>query len=489
MSGETMTIAARLADKIVGFKTEQVTPRALTWAKAAIIDTIGVTLAGVVEPCATILMETPGVADAPGPSLIFGTERRTSMLDATLINGTASHALDYDDVNGTMGGHPSVPLLPPLFALSEMKGASGMDLITAFVIGYEVEVRLARGVHMHHYNKGWHPTATLGTFGAAAAACRLMGLDADKTTRAIAIAASLASGLKANFGTMTKPLHVGHCARNGLFAALIAAKGFQSNPAAFEHKQGFLDVFNGKGTYDAERIFAGWGAPLEIEDTLNGLKQFPCCGSTHPAIAMMLKLVKEEGLKPEDAQKVEILTHPNRLPHTDNPDPKGPLGAKFSIQYAVARALADGAVRLAHFEGDAHADPRVRKVMAVTTAGPHPEMPADARHQWGAEVIVTTTGGKTVSRRIENMVCRGPDDAMSSEEMFEKFEDCAGRSLAHDQIAPLYERLDTFECVNDMNQVSRLLQLRRLPGQRVAKPQLTSASDAAAGRRETQWVP
>src|SRR5215213_726153 len=208
--------AERLAEKICAFDGRAISRKALAQSRDCILDTVGVTLAGVPEDATRILLDTPGVADAPGPALVFGTDRRTSTLDATLVNGTASHALDYDDFSGVLGGHQSVPLVPMLFALGEERRAGGRDVLTAYVVGVETEIRLARAVNFHHYDKGWHPTATLGIFGTTAAAARLLRLDKAKTATALAIAASLASGLKANFGTMVKPLHVGHCARNGL---------------------------------------------------------------------------------------------------------------------------------------------------------------------------------------------------------------------------------------------------------------------------------
>src|ERR1700730_16875592 len=234
------TLATRLAAKICAFRPEDMTARALSEARTAIVDTIGCALSGIPEPCAQILLETPGVADAAGPALVFGTSHRTSALDATLINGTASHALDYDDVSGVMGGHHSAPVTAPIFALGEQLKVSGRQALAAYVIGVETEVRLSRAVNFHHYEKGWHPTATLGTFGAAAASAHLLGLDPRQTAIALALAASLASGIKATSGTMTKPLHVGHAARNGLMAALLAADGFTANTGALEHAQGFF---------------------------------------------------------------------------------------------------------------------------------------------------------------------------------------------------------------------------------------------------------
>ncbi len=482
-------LATRLAEKICAFRPEDMTARALTQARTAIIDTIGCTLSGIPEPCARILLETPGVADAPGPALVFGTSHRTSALDAALVNGTASHALDYDDVSGVMGGHHSAPVTAPIFALGEQLRVSGRQALAAYVIGVETEVRLSRAVNFHHYDKGWHPTATLGTFGAAAAAAHLLKLDVPRAARALALAASFSSGIKANFGTMTKPLHVGHVARNGLFAALIAERGFESNPGALEHRQGWFKVFNGEGNYWPERMFEDWGAPWEIETDEMGLKQFPCCGSTHPAIAMMLALVREEHVTADAVRSIEILAHRRRLPHTDNPDPRTSLAAKFSIQYVTARALADAAVRIRDFAEDAVMEERVRRLLALITTRPHPDMPDDSPKQYGAEVVVAMKDGRRLSRRIDHLVGRGGDNPMSTEELFAKFEDCARRALAHDQIAPLFERLETLATVADLGQVTRLLEPRVLPSQAAQRFASAAKVRHVSGQEEMGWVP
>ena len=170
-----MTLIEQIAEKIVAIRYAELPREAVEWAKAAILDTVGVTLAGASEDCARIVAETLG--GAPGPCLIFGSDRRTSPLDAALINGTAAHALDFDDVSNSLGGHPSAPILPALFALAETQDCTGADFIAAYVAGFETETRIGRGVHYHHYEKGWHPTATLGVFGAAAACAKLMGLE------------------------------------------------------------------------------------------------------------------------------------------------------------------------------------------------------------------------------------------------------------------------------------------------------------------------
>ncbi len=457
-----MPLALQIAERIHRLRYEDLTQTALEWTRSAFIDTVGVTLAGIAEDGPRILMTVPGIATAPGPSLIFASNRRTSALDATLVNGTASHALDYDDVSGALGGHPSAMLIPAMLALGEELGCTGRDLALAYVVGFETECHIARGVHFHHYDKGWHPTATLGIFGTVAAAARLLHFTADQTAMALGLAASLASGLKANFGTMTKPLHVGHTARNGLFAALMVRQGFTANPAALEHKQGFLDVFNGPGTYDINRILADWYAPLEVEGGGEpGLKPYPCCGSTHSSINRMIHLARTHNLTPDRVAKIEIMPHARRLPHTNNPDPRTPLGAKFSIQYTVARALADRAVRLDHFEGDAHFDPAIRDLMARTEARQHPDMPDESPLQWGAEVVVTTRDGQRLASRLDDFERLGPGAApMSTEDLWTKFDDCASRSLPHGQIKPLFDLLGRIESVGSVAELGRLLERR-----------------------------
>src|SRR5580704_13282482 len=352
-----MTLLEQIAEKIVAIRGEDLPPEAVDWAKAAILDTVGVTLAGSREECTRIVEQVLAAESQGGDSLIFGSDRRVPPLVAALVNGTAAHALDFDDVSNSLGGHPSAPILPALFALAETQDCDGRAFIAAYVAGFETETRIARGVHFHHYEKGWHPTATLGVFGATAACCHLMRLTAAQTAQALAIAASFASGIKANFGTMTKPLHVGHTTRNGLFATLLAQGGFTANNAAMEHKQGFLEVFNGAGTYNTEAMLRDWGNPYDVVRPGPAFKQYPCCGSTHPALDALLALRGEHAMPADKVARIDSWTHPRRLAHTDRPDPKSGLDAKFSVQYCLARATLQGQIRLEDIEGDAHDDP------------------------------------------------------------------------------------------------------------------------------------
>jgi 2-methylcitrate dehydratase PrpD len=448
------TLAEDIAHRIHTLRYPDITPDALHWTASAFVDTVGVTLAGICEPGPQILLRVPGIA-GPGPSLIFGTDRRTSALDAALVNGVASHALDYDDVAGSMGGHPSVMLVPALIPLAEMLGSNGRDLVTAYVVGFETECRIARGVHDHHYDKGWHPTATLGIFGTVAGAARLLQLSHSQTAIALGMAASLAAGLKANFGTMTKPLHVGHGIRDGLFAALMAQQGFTANPGAFEHKQGFLDVFNGPGTYNVARILDGWYDPFECGGAGDpGLKPYPCCGSTHPSIGRMIELSQRHDLHPERVARIIVMPHARRLPHTDNPDPRTPLAAKFSLQYCVARALSDRSVKLSHFEDDAPFDPTIRALMQRLDVRVHPDMAAS----WGTEVIVETTDGARFASRLDEYPSRGPaGEPMTQAELWTKFADCAERSLPRARLAETFDTLMNIAALPDVRDLTSLL--------------------------------
>ena len=460
-----MSITHELAARILAFRYEDLPEEAVYWAKQAIIDTIGVTFAGACEPTAQIPAGIPGMAGQAGPCLVLGGQQRTTALDAAMLNGAASHALDYDDVSPTMGGHPSVMLAVPILALGDMYGIDGRDALTAYVAGYETAAKVARAVNFAHYEKGWHPTATLGIFGATAVAARLMGLDVEQSARALAIAVSLASGVKANFGTMTKPLHVGQGTRNALFAAFLARDGFTANPDAFEHPQGFFEVFNGAGHYDAARIFDAWANPLDLVDPGLGIKQFPCCGSTHMAITMMLNLREQHGLTPQKARRIEIYAHPQRLPHTDRPTVSSALEAKFSVQYCVARALMHGRVSLDHFEGDAWAEPQAQALLQVMQVAPHPTM---TDKPWCAEVMVETPDGRRLSEKTEYLMGRGRPNPMSEAEMWVKFEDCASRVLPALQIAQLFDALGRLEQLASIRELTALCEPQGLPANQAA---------------------
>lgn len=451
-----MTLALELARRINALTYDTLPPEAIHWAKVGILDTVGVTLAGARED-ATRIVAGIAAASSSGPSLVFGGNRRIGALDAALVNGVASHALDFDDCNNTIGGHPSAPILPGLFALADETGAGGRDFLAAYVAGFETECKIAMGVHFHHYTKGWHPTATLGVFGSAAACSKLLGLSGEKTATALAIAASLAAGLKANFGTMTKPLHVGHCTRSGLFAALLARDGFTAGERAFEHKQGFFEVFNGAGNYDAGRILPAWGKPFDIVKPGIAIKQYPCCGSTHSALDVILALAREHKPSAGDIERVDVWTHARRLEHTNRPEPKSNLDAKFSVQYCMVRALLERRITIEHFDGKAYEDAAVRKLLPRVHAAPYTTAQFPAENHFGAEVRIALKGGKVLSGKTDQPFGRTSDNPLPASLLKEKFDNCAARVLPGERVAQLYSAIQGFENLKDAREVTAII--------------------------------
>ena len=449
-----MSFATELSNKINELQYNSLPADAVHWAKVGILDTVGVTIAGAAEDATRIVLGVSG--SSSGPSLVFGHARRIGALDAALVNGTASHALDFDDCNNTLGGHPSVPILPALFALADETGATGRDFIAAYVAGFETECKLSMVVNFHQYTKGWHPTTTIGVFGSAAACAHLLKLSVEKTATALSIAASLAAGVKSNFGTMTKPLHVGHCARSGLFAALLARDGFTAGATAFEHKQGYFEVFNGAGNYDATKAIPAWANPLDITRPGIAIKSYPCCGSTHPAIDCMLELVQKHNLKPEQVARIDSWTHTRRLEHTNRPDPQSSLDAKFSVHYTLARALKDRTVKLEHFEGDNWKDPATRAILPKIHVATYTTEQFPADNHFGAEVKVTLTDGRIVSTKTDQALGRSVDKPLPPDMLKAKFDNCAARALSTDNVARLSAAIQDFENAKDVREIAAL---------------------------------
>ncbi len=451
-----MTLLRELAERARAISVSKIEPLALETAGLAILDTVGVTLVGARTDTVACLARALGGSLASGPATLFGWQLRTDVLNAALINGTAAHALDYDDCNNTMGGHPSAPVLPGLWALAERQHASGGALLAAYIAGVEVETKLGRAVNFDHYEKGWHPTATLGVFGAAAACAHLLQLDDERFTMALALAASMASGVKANFGTMAKPYHVGHATRNGLLAALMAAEGMTASDTALDHPQGFFNVYNGEGTYHPAALLDRWAAPLDLVDPGIAFKRHPCCGSTHPAVDAMLVL-RERGLRPPDATLIECWTHPRRLRHTNRPNPTSGLDAKFSVQYVLARALMHGAVRLDHFTDTAIGEAEVRSLMQRIKAKPDPGARRDTGEHFYARVRIHLSNGEVIEAYVDRPVGRDRDHPLPDGALEDKFLDCATQVCDRSSSKQLLARLRALDVVEDVASLSSLL--------------------------------
>ena len=440
-----------LADRISEVSYDALPAEAVEVAKRGILDTVGVTLAGARDETTAVVAAALRHTAAAGPALIFGSSEHIDVLNAALINGTASHALDFDDCSNSLGGHPSAPILPALWAIAP--GASGKAFIAAYAAGVECETRFARAVNFHHYEKGWHPTATLGTFGSAAACAHLLALRPEQIATALALAASMASGIKANFGTMTKPFHVGHTTRNGLLAALLAKEGMTANEGALEHPQGFFAVYNGAGNFNADRLLDHWGDPFDLVDPGIAFKRHPCCGSTHPAVDAMLYMREAHGLVPERVAKVESWTHPRRLAHTNRPDPQSGLDGKFSIQYVLARALTHGIVSMAHFSDEAVRDPATRALMARVHSAPDPAAKHETSDHFYCRLKITTTAGESFEHFVDRPVGRDRDHPLPAGALEAKFRDCAKTVLDAKAVETLLDRCLALETVADVSDV------------------------------------
>src|SRR3989442_5234201 len=277
-----MSAIARIAEFVVKTRLDDCPRDAIASVRRAALDSIGVRLAGSTEPIAGIVGE---VARAEGDTplcRVVGASLRTSPTWAALANGAAGHAHDFDDTSFALLGHPSVPLLAAALAAAEAETADGAAVTLAYLLGFEIDAAIGSAINPDHYTRGWHSTATIGTIGCAAAAARLLALDLGQVRHALGLAVSLASGLKENFGSMTKPYHAGHAARNGVLAALLARGGLTASESALDGKQGYAAAFS--GTVLPADVFDRLGQRWEIVTSGIAVKPYPSCALTHSAI-------------------------------------------------------------------------------------------------------------------------------------------------------------------------------------------------------------
>ena len=424
---------------------------AIERAKLALVDFVGVAIAGSVEPVSKIVT-THVSRRASGNASVIGADFRTDATDAALANATLGHALDFDDSSFVLGGHPTVTMIPALLAVGQESNSSGREILEAYVVGFEVMMKLSRAVNFEHYEKGWHPTATLGTFGTAAAVARLLRLPAGIVGHALGLAASMSSGVKANFGSMAKPFQVGHASQKGVVCAQLAADGLTASPEALEGRQGFLEVYNGAGKYRAEELSA-FGETLEILNS-SGLmfKQYPCCGATHAPIDAARELARTQPFAASDIESITIAMNKRRVTHVDRPVVTTGLEGKFSIQYTLAAALADGEIGLRHFTEAALARNDLKALTARVKAIGIDE--GESLSQ-ACELTVTLKGGGTRSVRRDDAEGRDADDYPGY--MAAKFMDCVeqvhDRGFA-DSLLPQLIAFDT--CENADAVISRL---------------------------------
>ncbi len=425
-----MTASSRLAEFTVSTRLTDCPREALDAVRRAALDTIGVILAGASEPVAQIVRRVVRAEGSLPLCTVVGTRLRVSATAAALANGAAGHAHDFDDTNFALMGHPSVPLLAT--ALAAAIGAA---------------------VNPAHYERGWHATSSIGTLACAAAAAKLLGLDLAATRTALGIAASLASGLKENFGSMTKPFHAGHAARNGVWAATLAREGLTASVSALDGPQGYLAAFGGAGSLDA--ALDGLGRHWHLLESGIAVKPYPSCALTHSTIDALIDLRERHRLEPDHISQVEVgVTRvvPTVLIH---PRPTTALERKFSMEFCAAAALAEGGVTLDSFdEGPPH--PAVEKLMSRVSMIVDPSLPTDREQQAWTRVSLRLADGRILEAGPRG--ARGhPDQPLADAALRAKFLACATRVLPRGEAEAVAEQIAAFEAIPDIRALTARL--------------------------------
>jgi 2-methylcitrate dehydratase PrpD len=450
-----MSATSRLAEFVLKTTLADCPEPVLVQVRRATLDTIGCMLAGASEPVAAIVRQIARAEGGTPLCSVVGTSLRTSPTWAALANGAAGHAHDFDDTNFALLGHPSVPLLAAALASGEAEMADGATTALAYVIGFEVDAAMGKAVNPDHYVRGWHATASIGTLGCAAAAARILGLDAGQTAHALGIAASLASGLKENFGSMTKPYHAGHAARNGVLAAQLAREGMTAAESALDGLQGYAAACSG-AVLPAD-AFDRLGQRWEIVESGIAVKPYPSCALTHSAIDALLELRATHGLGPEQDARVEVRVN-REVPDVVRHDrPTSALERKFSMPFCAAVALARGGVELGHF-ADGPVDDDVRSLMERVTMLPDPAMPEGLEQRAWSKITVTLADGRVLAPAMRGARAH-PDDPLDAAALREKFVACAASVLARDDAAAIADQIDHLEDIPDIRALtSRLVQ-------------------------------
>lgn len=388
----TPPVTRQLVESVRGLRFETLPAEVAAKARHCLLDWLGVALAGAREPLVDILAAHAAEEGGHGQATLLGRGERVTASQAALVNGAASHALDFDDVHIVMSGHPSVPILPALLALAEWQRRHGRDFLAAFVAGFETECRVGAIVGPGHYAVGFHATATLGSFGSAAACAHLLDLDESLWRHTLGIAGTQAAGLKSMFGTMCKPFHAGRAAVNGLSAALLARRGFTSNPDVVETPQGFAATQT--TTFAPERATALDTGGFAISDVL--FKYHAACFGTHPTIEGALRLRETHHLAPADVERITLRVPPAALTMCNIPEPTTALEGKFSLRFTAALALATGDA-----SEQAFTDARVREPQ-LTSLRDRVEVQADDAVPGGrTDVAIRLWDGRVIEESVD----------------------------------------------------------------------------------------
>jgi len=439
------TLTGALAELVSGLRLAAMPREAPAVAKQCLLDWLGVALAAREEPLVRILIDELSPEDAPAGVSIIGHRRRARIDDAVLINGAMGHALDFDDVIMPQG-HPTVSVAPVALAVAEQRGASGAEALEAFIAGVETECRIARLLGPSHYARGWHTTATTGAFGAAVAAARLIGLRGEALEHAFGLAGTQAAGLKSCFGTMSKPLHPGKAAQNGLLAARLAARGFTSDPDILASSQGFAATQS--AAPDPAAALEERPAPWIVEALF---KYHAACYLTHDGIEAAIRLRAEERLAPEAIERVTLEVPAGHLGVCNIEEPATGLQCKFSLRMTAALALSGEDTSDDGLYGDATA---VRPDLVALRRKVHVQGTRKGR---GCVVTVVTRDGRTLSR-VGDVSQPMRDLAAQQAKLERKFLNLAGRVLGEArarETAAMVGRLETLESVGPLLDLCR----------------------------------
>ena len=448
-----MDVTAKIARFVAETQFEKIPSKAIETAKIAVRDCLGVALAGSKEEDAKICAEIARQEGAKEEATVIGQGFKSSALQTAFANGTAAHAMDFDH-SFTLMGQPTAPIIPAIFALGESLGASGRQIIEAYTTGFEVTGKLAYSLRDSKHG-AWHAPSTLGSFGAAAGCAKLLGLSASQIEMALGIAASMASGIVANFGTMTKPLHVGLGARNGVLAAKLAQSGYTANTQAIEAGMGFFNVFHGGTTIHSEAI-EELGRSYALENDGIRIKPYPCGGLTHQAIDTVLDFRAKHGITAEMVESIDVDVMRHTYERIVFKVPQNGIQGKFCMPYLLARAIIDGRVFIDAFTDSAVRDPNVLKLAERIQMRLDNNLPSRDLGSRPCRVTLRLKNGQTYSREVQHSK-GGPEAPMTADELKGKFTDCARQTLSESATKQVLDDLHRLETLKDIRPLCQLL--------------------------------
>jgi 2-methylcitrate dehydratase PrpD len=446
MAEEPSGLTRKLARFISGTEISSIPQAAYEHAKVAFMDWVAVTLGGKEDPLVQKLIACTEIEGGHAQATIVGHNMKKSVGQAALINGSASHALDYDDTLVSFLGHPSVTLFPSLLALAEWQERSGQEFMTAYLIGLQAGGTVGACAGLDHYMAGWHATSTLGHLASAAGCARLMGLTEEQTVHALGIGATQSSGLKRVFGTMCKPFHAGRSSQGGLMAALLAREGFTSAEDILEGPQGFFQVLKGKVN---EEVVGLLGLGWDVENLSQ--KYHASCHATHSPLEAARMLVEGEKINPDEIRSIHVHSSQLALDAAAKTAPATGLEGKFSIPYCVANALLRGETGNQAFTNEKVNDPQVRALMEKVVVSLDPEIKA-----LESRVELTTADGRVVSG-FSDILQQIPPLERKEDRVYSKYLDLCGPVIGQERSIEMAERIRRLEDVGNMRLVAERL--------------------------------